>query len=68
MLYSARAVALTRFLLPMIFSNGAFDVLATLRRAGAPYILTPTELFCIAHGYFRHYDNPPAEGAEARVH
>ena len=26
-------------------SNGAFDVLATLRRAGAPYILTPTELF-----------------------
>ncbi len=25
-------------------SNGAFDVLATLRRAGAPYILTPTEL------------------------
>lgn len=26
-------------------SNGAFDVLATLRRAGAPYTLTPTELF-----------------------
>ena len=26
-------------------SNGAFDVLAALRRAGAPYILTPTELF-----------------------
>ncbi|MBH5328479.1 MarR family transcriptional regulator [Eikenella sp. S3360] len=26
-------------------SEGAFDVLATLRRSGAPYTLTPTELF-----------------------
>ncbi|MDO5290538.1 MAG: MarR family transcriptional regulator [Pseudomonadota bacterium] len=26
-------------------SAGAFDVLATLRRSGAPYTLTPTELF-----------------------
>ena len=25
--------------------SGAFDVLATLRRAGHPYCLTPTELF-----------------------
>ncbi|WP_107688187.1 MarR family winged helix-turn-helix transcriptional regulator [Neisseria wadsworthii] len=26
-------------------SGGGFDVLATLRRAGSPYTLTPTELF-----------------------
>lgn len=27
------------------FKDGEFDVLATLRRAGAPYRLTPTELY-----------------------
>ena len=27
------------------FKEGEFDVLATLRRAGAPYRLTPTELY-----------------------
>ena len=26
-------------------TEGSFDVLATLRRSGAPYTLTPTELF-----------------------
>ncbi len=27
------------------FKEGEFDVLATLRRSGAPYCLTPTELY-----------------------
>ena len=47
-------------------SNGAFDVLATLRARCALYS-DPDRAFCIAHGYFRHYDNPPAECAEAGV-
>ena len=29
----------------LIAREGSFDVLATLRRSGAPYTLTPTELF-----------------------
>ncbi len=34
----------TRALVPLDLSLWAFDVLATLRRQGAPYRLTPTEL------------------------
>ena len=34
----------TRALAPLDLSLWAFDVLATLRRQGAPYRLTPTEL------------------------
>lgn len=36
-----RAEALTQY----GFKEGEFDVLATLRRSGAPYRLTPTELY-----------------------
>jgi DNA-binding MarR family transcriptional regulator len=32
-------------LAPFGFKEGEFDVLATLRRSGAPYRLTPTELY-----------------------
>jgi cytochrome b561 len=32
-------------LAPFHFREGEFDVLATLRRAGAPYCLTPTQLY-----------------------
>ena len=49
-------------------SNGAFDVLATLRRAGAPYILTPTELFASLMVTSGTMTTPPAEGTEARAH
>lgn len=40
-LAKARAEALA----PFHFREGEFDVLATLRRAGAPYCLSPTQLY-----------------------
>lgn len=35
----------TQALEPFGFRDGEFDVLATLRRAGAPYCLSPTQLY-----------------------
>lgn len=37
--------ARTEALLPFGFKEGEFDVLATLRRAGKPYELSPTQLY-----------------------
>lgn len=47
------AITITRDRLNPIFSGfglqpGEFDVLATLRRSGAPFALTPTELYEVA--------------------
>jgi hypothetical protein len=53
MIVIGRIYVLTRLIRPRLervlaqygITGGAFDVLATLRRAGAPYRLTPTALF-----------------------
>ncbi|WP_058972428.1 MarR family transcriptional regulator [Type-D symbiont of Plautia stali] len=39
------AIARAEALAPFDFHDGEFDVLATLRRAGAPYCLSPTQLY-----------------------
>ncbi|MBT0960440.1 MarR family winged helix-turn-helix transcriptional regulator [Denitromonas iodatirespirans] len=66
----ARCASLMRRELDTVFSafgigRGEFDVLATLRRAGAPYALTPTALFSslmITSGTMTHR----LQGLEAR--
>ena len=44
-----------------------FDVLAALRRAGRPYLLSPGQLLTQTHGDLRHDDQPdrPAGGSRA---
>ena len=50
-----RAMRLTNMVRPSIeatfagygLDRGEFDVIATLRRSGAPYRLTPTEMYCL---------------------
>ena len=39
------AIRRTEALAPFHFRDGEFDVLATLRRAGPPYCLSPTQLY-----------------------
>jgi len=66
-LTAARAEALA----PFGFREGEFDVLATLRRAGAPYCLSPTQLYqalLITSGAMTHRLNRLEEvGSIARV-
>src|ERR1700722_6099305 len=46
---------------------GEFDVLATLRRSGAPYTLSPTQLYGSRDDFLGRHDRPPRSAGARRA-